>query len=290
MFGYITVYKPELKIKDYYKYRAYYCGLCRTLLEEFGVTGQITLSYDLTFFVVLLSSLYESTTKTEVHRCKVHPVKKSPMLMNEMTVYSAKMNIVLSYYHFADDWKDDRSALGLAGMLALKKKVKKVEREYPRQCKKMRKCLKKLSDMEAQNLQNIDETAGCFGDIMAEILVCKQDIWEPYLRRIGFYLGKFIYIMDAVDDVEKDIKKGNYNPLKSMYESMTKEEFLASGREILTMMMAEVSDAFEKLPCIQDEDILRNILYAGVWNKLNCLSGKCSLEEQLINEKRKDII
>ena len=90
--------------------------------------------------------------------------------------------------------------------------------------------------------------------------------------------------------VEKDIKKGNYNPLKSMYESMTKEEFLASGREILTMMMAEVSDAFEKLPCIQDEDILRNILYAGVWNKLNCLSGKCSLEEQLINEKRKDII
>ena len=290
MFGYITVYKPELKIKDYYKYRAYYCGLCRTLLEEFGVTGQITLSYDLTFFVVLLSSLYESTTKTEVHRCKVHPVKKSPMLMNEMTVYSAKMNIVLSYYHFADDWKDDRSALGLAGMLALKKKVKKVEREYPRQCKKMRKCLKKLSDMEAQNLQNIDETAGCFGDIMAEILVCKQDMWEPYLRRIGFYLGKFIYIMDAVDDVEKDIKKGNYNPLKSMYESMTKEEFLASGREILTMMMAEVSDAFEKLPCIQDEDILRNILYAGVWNKLNCLSGKCSLEEQLINEKRKDII
>lgn len=290
MFGYITVYKPELKIKDYYKYRAYYCGLCRTLLEEFGVTGQITLSYDLTFFVVLLSSLYESTTKTEVHRCKVHPVKKSPMLMNEMTVYSAKMNIVLSYYHFADDWKDDRSALGLAGMLALKKKVKKVEREYPRQCKKMRKCLKKLSDMEVQNLQNIDETAGCFGDIMAEILVCKQDMWEPYLRRIGFYLGKFIYIMDAVDDVEKDIKKGNYNPLKSMYESMTKEEFLASGREILTMMMAEVSDAFEKLPCIQDEDILRNILYAGVWNKLNCLSGKCSLEEQLINEKRKDII
>ena len=144
--------------------------------------------------------------------------------------------------------------------------------------------------MEAQNLQNIDETAGCFGDIMAEILVCKQDMWEPYLRRIGFYLGKFIYIMDAVDDVEKDIKKGNYNPLKSMYESMTKEEFLASGREILTMMMAEVSDAFEKLPCIQDEDILRNILYAGVWNKLNCLSGKCSLEEQLINEKRKDII
>ena len=290
MFGYITVYKPELKIKDYYKYRAYYCGLCRTLLEEFGVTGQITLSYDLTFFLVLLSSLYESTTKTEVHRCKVHPVKKSPMLMNEMTVYSAKMNIVLSYYHFEDDWKDDRSALGLAGMLALKKKVKKVEREYPRQCKKMRKCLKKLSDMEVQNLQNIDETAGCFGDIMAEILVCKQDIWEPYLRRIGFYLGKFIYIMDAVDDVEKDIKKGNYNPLKSMYESMTKEEFLASGREILTMMMAEVSDAFEKLPCIQDEDILRNILYAGVWNKLNCLSGKCSLEEQLINEKRKDII
>ena len=78
MFGYVTVYKPELKIKDYTKYRAYYCGLCRVLMEDYGITGQLTLSYDMTFLVILLTSLYENDTNFMLKRCKVHPVKKNP--------------------------------------------------------------------------------------------------------------------------------------------------------------------------------------------------------------------
>jgi len=288
MFGYITVYKPELKIKDYHKYRAYYCGLCRSLLENFGVTGQLTLSYDMTFVIVLLTSLYESETKTEVHRCKVHPVKKSPVLVNEMTVYSAKMNIVLSYYHFIDDWKDERSVRGLAGSAAMKKKVQKIEKEYPGQCKKIRQCLNRLSEMEAAGSQNIDETAGCFGDLMAELFVYKKDIWEPYLRRIGFYLGKFIYIMDAVDDIEKDIEKNRYNPLRSMHHAMAEEDFLKTCYQMLNMMMAEVSTAFEQLPCLWDEDILRNILYAGVWNRFNRLTEEKKQRKENQDKENQD--
>ena len=106
MFGYVTVYKPELKIKDYTKYRAYYCGLCRVLMEDYGITGQLTLSYDMTFLVILLTSLYESDTNFMLKRCKAHPVKKNPMLTNAMTSYAAKMNIVMSYYHLVDDWND----------------------------------------------------------------------------------------------------------------------------------------------------------------------------------------
>lgn len=287
MFGYVTVYKPELKIKEYYKYRAYYCGLCRTLLENYGVTGQITLSYDMTFVVILLTSLYECETKTQTHRCKVHPVKKSPMLTNEMSLYAAKMNIILSYYHFKDDWNDDKSLPGLAGTAALKGKVRKIEEEYPRQCRAIKKGLKKLSEMEDKDSQNIDETAGCFGDLMAEMMVYKEgDMWEPYLRRIGFYLGKFIYIMDAVDDIEKDIKKDNYNPLKTLYTSMDRDAFLKMSHQMLTMMMAEVSSAFEQLPCLWDADILRNILYAGVWNKYNKLIEKPRSEEELLVDER----
>lgn len=287
MFGYVTVYKPELKIKEYYKYRAYYCGLCRTLLENYGVTGQLTLSYDMTFCVILLTSLYECETKTEAHRCKVHPVKKTPMLTNEISLYAAKMNVVLSYYHFKDDWDDEKSISGLAGKTALKGKVKKIEQEYPRQCKAISRCLKRLSVMEQENSQNIDETAGCFGDLMAEMILYKKDAWEPYLRRIGFFLGKFIYIMDAVDDIEKDIKKGNYNPLKALYSSMDRAAFLNMSHQMLTMMMAEVSEAFERLPCLWDENILRNILYAGVWNKFNKITeNPRSDEEHLVDERR----
>lgn len=100
MFGYVTAYKPELKMKDFYKYKAYYCGLCKALREKHGFLGQLTLTYDMTFLVILLHSLYESDMNLEEHRCVVHPAKKQKMLYNEITEYAADMNIVLTYFHF----------------------------------------------------------------------------------------------------------------------------------------------------------------------------------------------
>ena len=109
MFGYVTAYKPEMKMKDFYKYKAYYCGLCHVLEERHGLRGQVTLTYDMTFLVTLLTSLYEPETVHEKHRCMVHPLKEHDMLFNEITEYAADMNIVLTYYHFLDDWKDEKS-------------------------------------------------------------------------------------------------------------------------------------------------------------------------------------
>lgn len=123
MFGYVTVDKPELKVKDYYKYKAYYCGLCRTLKEKYGLTGRLTLTYDMTFAIVLLTSLYESETKLSKHRCPVSPVKPVAMLQNEITEYGAAMNIILSYYHFKDDWKDEKSVLGFAGAGVMRRRA-----------------------------------------------------------------------------------------------------------------------------------------------------------------------
>lgn len=266
MFGYLTIYKPELKFKEFYKYKAYYCGLCRTLKEEYGFSGQMTLTYDMTFVIILLTSLYECGTTQSLHHCKVHPVKKIPMLQNEMTDYCADMNMVLSYYHLLDDWKDEKSIPGLAGMKLLNKNVGKIIHTYKKKCGIIQDCLRRLSECEKQGVTDIDKVSGCFGDLMGELLVYKEDTWEPVLRRMGFFLGKFIYLLDAYDDLEKDIKKKNYNPLKPLYGEKDYEEHC---RELLLMMMAECSSEFEKLPCIQDEEILRNILYAGVWTKYN---------------------
>ena len=133
MFGYVTVCEPELKVKDLKKYRAYYCGLCRTLKEDYGFMGQMTLTYDMTFAVILLSSLYETITKHEEHRCKVHPVKRQHMLRNEITSYAAAMNVLLAYYHMEDDWQDDRKVSSLMTKSLIQGKAKKIIEKYPRQ-------------------------------------------------------------------------------------------------------------------------------------------------------------
>lgn len=271
MFGYVTICEPELKVKDWRKYRSYYCGLCQELKEDYGAAGQMTLTYDMTFVIVLLTSLYECESQVSAHRCKVHPVRKQQMIRNEMTRYGADMNILLTYYKLMDDWIDEKSVSSLIGNGFLKKKARQVIARYPRQSKVIRRCLKRLSQCEKENCTDLDKTAGCFGELMAELFVYKQDVWEERLRKMGFYLGKFIYLMDAYEDLEEDLKKGHYNPLKKIHEQDDYEEQI---KKILCMMIADCCGEFERLPCLLDVDILRNILYDGVWNHYKKIQNK----------------
>ena len=283
MFGYVTVCEPELKVKDLKKYRAYYCGLCRTLKEDYGFMGQMTLTYDMTFAVILLSSLYETTTKHEEHRCKVHPAKRQHMLQNEITSYAAAMNVLLAYYHMEDDWQDDRKVSSLMTKSLIQGKAKKTIEKYPRQSEIIWKSLKELGECEHENSMDIDRAAGCFGRLMAELFVWKEDIWEKTLRKMGFYLGKFIYLMDAYEDLPEDRKKNRYNPLKELAK---RPDYEAQMEQILRMMIAESTVRFEQLPCLVDVDILRNILYDGVWNHYNKIQMKKREEK---NDDKKSI-
>ncbi len=277
MFGYVNIYKPELKMKDFYKYKAYYCGLCKTLKDRYGRFGQMTLSYDMTFLVILLTSLYESDTVRKQDRCVLHPVKKHDTLCNEITEYIADMNIVLTYYHLLDDWQDEKSLAGLAGAGVLKKAYRNISKRYPRQCQGIREGLNRLQVCEKNEETDIDIVSRCFGELMSEIFAYHQDMWEKSLRKVGFFLGKFIYILDAYDDMDKDIRNDSYNPLITIHKEASYEE---DCRTMMTMMMAEAAREFEKLPCLIDIDILRNILYEGVWVKLETI--------KLRETKRKD--
>lgn len=270
MFGYVTIDKPELKVKEFYRYKSYYCGLCRTLKEEYGFRGRMTLSYDMAFLVLFLTSLYETPTKELQSHCPLHPVKKIPMLQNEISEYGAKMNILLVYFKCEDDWKDDKNLKGIAGMHLFRKKAKELCKEYKRQAQVIQKQLKVLAVYEEKQEETLDLAAGAFGKLMAELFVYKEDMWEQELRNFGFYLGKFIYIMDAYDDLEEDLKTGSYNPLKAVKKnSKDDNDYENTVQQILVMMMAEATAAFEKLPLLWDSEILRNILYSGVWAKYN---------------------
>ena len=118
---YVVVNKPELKFREFDVYRAYYCGLCHSLSKRHGLSGQLTLSYDMTFLVILLSSLYEPEHSVTSKRCIVHPLKRQNIISSEFTDYVADMNVILSYFKCLDDWHDDRSVLKLAYSKLLKK-------------------------------------------------------------------------------------------------------------------------------------------------------------------------
>ena len=128
-----------------------------------------------------------------------------------------------------------------------------------------------LRKLEAEGSEDLDAVSGCFGELMAELFDYKQDHWSPELRSIGFHLGKFIYLLDAYDDLARDEKKGAYNPLRSLSRQPGYEEEM---RDIFELLLARCARSFERLPCVEDADLLRNILYSGVWLKYNCKQAK----------------
>lgn len=264
MFGYVVVNKPELKIKDYDIYRAYYCGLCRNLRKRHGFFGQMTLNYDMTMVILLLTGLYETDTDEKNFRCMVHPLGRHKAMQNKFTDYAADMNILLAYEKAMDDVMDEGKASARLISSLLRPKAKRVRSRYPRQAAVITENLRALNEAERKGETDLDTLAGCFGRIMETVVLWREDYLSADLRRFGFFLGKFIYLLDAYDDMESDEKHGSFNALLPLKENVNFEE---RTEEILEMMMAEAAHAFEMLPVIDHVDILRNILYGGVWTK-----------------------
>ena len=171
---------------------------------------------------------------------------------------------MLSYYNLLDDWIDEKKPVPLALARTLRKDVKRLRNRYPRQAKAICSYLKKLRACEFEKSPDLDRASGYTGDLLGEIFVWKEDQWAGTLRKIGFFMGKFIYLMDAWEDVEKDKKKDNYNPWAFIAEE---KDFNQRAGQILTMLAAECSRQFERLPILEYVDILRNILYSGIWMK-----------------------
>ena len=261
MFGYVTASLKELDKEAERRYGAVYCGICRRIRIQSGNVARIGLSYDMAFLALLLMSLYEPEETGGQKACGLHPVRKRPWVDNRFVQYAADMNVALGYYNFLDDWEDDGkySAKLLAGQFG--KHLPDIENRYPRQCGAIAECIRQLSQLEKAGCANPDEPASCFGHLMGELLTYEEDLWAPTLRQMGFYLGRFIYLLDAALDYEKDEKKGKYNP----YLAMGTGKDWPRWEEYLVLTMGRCTDAFEKLPLVQDKPLLDNILYSGIW-------------------------
>lgn len=261
MFGYVTASFKELTKEQQIRYNAAYCGICRRIQAQSGNGARMCLSYDMAFLALLLMSLYEPEETSGKDACLPHPLTKKPWIDNAYIRYAADMNVTLAYYNCLDDWQDDgsRAAKHMAGVLG--KHLGDIETRYPRQCGAIKDCIDRLSRLEKENCANPDVPAGVFGDLMAELLVYEEDMWAPALRQMGQSLGRFIYLLDAALDYEKDQKKGKYNPYLAMGTGKDWDRW----EEYLVLTMSRCTAAFEMLPLVQDKALLDNILYSGVW-------------------------
>ena len=263
MFGYVRPNLVDMTAEEQARYRAHYCGLCHAIGARHGQLARMALTFDLTYLTVFLGSLYEPEETSGEGKCVPHPVKPHAWTRSKITDYAADMTIALTYHKLLDDWQDDRNLVAKGASAWLKKAYAKVSAAYPRQCEVIERTLRDLAEVEKRRDPSPDAAAKCFGELMAELFVMDEDYWAHALRAFGYSLGRYIYLLDATCDYDKDVKSGSYNPVILM------EKKPEDMRDTLELLLGDASAAFEKLPLIQDEGILRNILYSGVWQGYN---------------------
>lgn len=273
MFGYINVNGQELSEEDKKIYQSYYCGLCRSLRRNYGARCQLLLNYDMTFLVVLLTGLYEPANQTKKFTCGLHPLKKRTSCINEVTDYAAAMNVALAYHNLLDDWKDDHNYTKKTLASAIRKDYEQVAAACPRQVAAIEEYMRKVAAYELAQEPNVDLVAGATGEMLGEIFAWKQDEWYDELKTLGFYMGKFIYFMDAYEDLDKDERRDRYNPFRLLREDQT-QDFETLAKLLMTTMMAECAKSFERMPILTHAQILRNILYSGVWSRYEYIQLK----------------
>lgn len=295
MFGYIVPEKPELKIKEYEAFRAYYCGVCRSIGKRHGQLKRLTLNYDSAFLAVLLSAVANEAGKVRRRRCPAHPLEKRHMIEESHIVdYASDINLLLAYYNLEDKKRDDGKIAPAAAMMALKRSFRKLRRKYAEKCVVIEKRLSDLVKLEKEHCASMDMAAEPFAKLMEEVTaygpLCTDENTEMTLRWIGYHLGKWIYILDAYDDLEKDIKEKSYNPLIYQYHYSDQDisQFREHIRERvdfnLMYSLNQISKAFELLEIKINRGIIENIIYMGMRRKTeNILGmGSCKQSEESV--------
>ncbi len=285
MFGYVTPLKDELKMREYNTFRAYYCGLCKVLGKQFNQLTRMGLNYDFTFLALLLSSLSSDIDQSRAEICIANPIKKKPVIQpNQFIEYSAHMSIVLVYFKLLDDWKDDKKITALIALLAYLMPIRKTKKNYNEKYVQIKQCLEKLAELEKRQCNIIDESADAFGKLM-EVIFTYPNLEDENSIRIlswlGYNLGRWIYIIDAFHDIEKDIKQKQYNPVLLQYQYEAEEDvhtFIERVREpleiSLTYTLDNVAKSYELLEIKYNKGLLDNIIYMGLRNRMDLLYKK----------------
>ena len=282
MFGYVKINKPEMKVKEYEAYRGLYCSLCRSLGKNFGVLSRLTLSYDITFLLLVRLSLGLMVPEFRKGRCPFSPSKKCNYCINgeEELRFSAAVSMMLFYYKIKDNIADGsffRKMLMYIILPYALLKYRKAEKMYPDVAKMIEEGMLRQSETEKTKTPLTDKAAHESADILGKIFAYGFSDEKAKAYRFGYGIGKFVYLADAADDIVKDIKNKSYNPFVEKYKLIKEpdEEIKKEIEGTLNMSAAGAAEAFSEIEKKTLTPIVENIIYDGLENTMKTiLKGK----------------
>ncbi len=274
MFGYVRINKMDLTFREYEHYKGYYCGLCKCLKNNHGEISRLSLNYDITFLILILTSIYKPKSTVIEEGCITNPFKKKKKIMNEITEYAADMNVLLTYYKLEDNLNDDKGIKDIIAYNIYKNKLKKSYQNYPKKAEFIKEQLEILQQLEKDKSNNIDLVSNTFGKLMSEVFAYKEDEFVKDLRVIGFNIGKYIYLLDAYEDLDKDYKKGRYNPFVEYIDK--REELKNRVDKLISISLGILARSIDNLNLKLNSSIIDNIIYSGVYMRYeNILEKGC---------------
>ncbi len=286
MYGYIRIHVPEMKVREQEYYRAVYCGFCRTMGKCTGQCSRMTLSYDMTFFALVRMALEGESVTVRRRNCLAHPFRRRPMAEpNDTLKLCAHLSAILVYHKMQDDRADEsgkkKAAATLLGpyFTSLWRKCRR--RGFSETDDRVAAAMRALTELEARRPMSVDEPADLFGDLMAALLASGLTEERATLAMsIGKHIGRWIYIIDAADDFEEDVKRERYNPFACLYRDPDMKTLSRENREAIRFsLLYELSAlecAFDLLDAEVNRDvrgILSNILYEALPRETDRILG-----------------
>ncbi len=290
LFGYVTPLKDELKIREYNTFKSYYCGLCFHIKKDFGNFPRMVLNYDMTFLALVLDGLSSDETHQKMKKCFTNPVKKKPVVIDNASLsYAAAMNVALVYYKLLDDVADDKNVKSKTLACFLNHYKKKFSPQIQNITGVIQDNLSLLTSLERdKNFESIDEICHPFSLIVANIfqmypypIIDDSEKVRENLFQFGYALGKWIYMIDALDDLEKDMEKGKFNPLDFLYnkKNLPFQELLEQIKETVSFTILNCGYNcqlyFSKLPITKNKEIITNIIELGMMDQYNKVTHNC---------------
>lgn len=280
MFGYIRIFKPQLRVCEYEAYRAVYCTLCRELGKQYGVFSRALLSYDYTFVTLLYMAMHNQPPEYKSGRCVFNPCKRCGVCEcgREGFNITAAMTAVMFYYKTVDNIRDSgffRGLLWRAAKLAGAVPHRRAAKRHPELEELVKKCMESQSLVESNPGASLDEAAEPTAVMVSGLaqMLSDSECDKRVLKDFGYYLGRWIYLIDAADDLEKDIKRDEFNPiarkfslnrdsLKNAPDELSKAREYAN--ECLNMTLARAITSYQLLNLGDYAPILDNVIYLGM--------------------------